>query len=357
MEIFTTNKKINVLIVDDSSFVQQMLKIALETDPEIGVVGLANNGKEAIELVERLKPNIVTMDVQMPEMDGLEATKQIMIHNPCPILVITSLNPQELLINSFDLIGAGAMDIIEKPYKDKDVIHKIKLLSEVKVVSRRLLHNRRNKHLTEGKSNNKEIKILTKCIDTARMIKYPKIIGIAASTGGPHALLDLLSGLPVNFPVPILIVQHMTDGFMGGFVNWLGGYCQLKIQEAKWGEIVNPGCVYLAPSRSHMLLGSNHSIILDRSEPLNSHRPSADLLLESIAQHAGKNSIGIILTGMGEDGIKGMAAIRKQGGYTIAQDEASCVIFGMPRAAIAKGIVDYIEPISLMSRRLVELWG
>lgn len=339
---------ITVLVVDDSAIIRDAISNALESDKEIKVIGTASNGKEAIDLVPELKPDIITMDIVMPMMNGLDATKHIMAYHPTPILVITSLLSKDMEI-AFKSLTAGALDVVERPSIQelsnpaskirKQLIDKIKILANIRVIT----------HL-EGRIIKKEkpSTILTKEDE----IKF-RIIGIASSTGGPKTVRKILSKLPVNFPIPIVIVQHISDGFTKGLVDWWDTECPIKIQEGKDGERLREGIVYVSPSFVHMTVTKGGRIKLEDTPPVGGHKPSANVLLTSVAEAYPQSAIGIILTGMGDDGAIGIKAIKESGGFTIAQDELSCAIFGMPKVAIEMGVVDKVVPLDEMSDEII----
>lgn len=340
---------ITVLVVDDSAIIRDAIINALESDNAIKVIGTAANGKEAIDLVPQLKPDIITMDIVMPIMNGLDATKHIMAYHPTPILVITSLLSKDMEI-AFKSLTSGALDVIERPSISelsnptskirKQLIDKIKILANVKVIT----------HL-EGRVIKKEKPQL---VPTKEEIKKFQIIAIASSTGGPKTLRNILSKLPVNFPIPIVIVQHISEGFTKGLVDWWDSECRIKIQEGKDAERLCEGVVYVSPSFVHMTVTKGGRIRLEDTPPVGGHKPAANVLLSSVAEAYPQSAIGVILTGMGDDGAIGIKAIKEAGGFTIAQDEASCAIFGMPKVAIEMGVVDKVVPLDEIPEELIK---
>ncbi|MEW6608026.1 MAG: chemotaxis response regulator protein-glutamate methylesterase [bacterium] len=333
--------QIKVLVVDDSAIIRDAIITALESEEEIKVIATATNGKEAITLIPELKPDIVTMDIVMPIMDGLQATEHIMAYHPTPIVVITSLLPKDMEI-AFKALNSGALDVMERPNisellnpaskKRKQLIDKVKILANVKVIT----------HLG-GRLVKKEKESL-ESTPTPAEAKF-KIIGIASSTGGPKTVRKILSKLPVDFPIPIVIVQHISDGFTKGLVDWWNNECAIEIREGKEGERLNKGTVYIAPSFVHMTVTKNERIKLEDTPPVGGHKPAGNVLLTSVAQAYQDSAMGIILTGMGDDGAIGIKAIKDAGGFTIAQDEKTCAIFGMPKVAIEMGGVDKVLPL------------
>jgi len=331
-------ESIRVLVVDDSAFVRDAIVNALESEEGIKVIGTASNGKETIDLMQKLKPDIITMDIVMPIMDGLQATEYIMAYQPTPILIVTSLLPKDMDI-AFKALHAGALDVIERPSVSelskltskirKELIDKVKILANVKVIT----------HLG-GRIQQKKLE--KPSITPPKKDVNFKIIGIASSTGGPKTVRKILSKLPATFPIPIVIVQHISQGFTKGLVDWWNNECSIEIQEAKDGDKLCSGRVYVAPSFVHMAVTKNERIKLEDTPPVGGHKPSANVLFSSIAEVYSKTAIGIILTGMGDDGAIGIKAIKDAGGFTIAQDEKSCAIFGMPKVAIEMGAIDKV---------------
>lgn len=340
---------VRVLITDDSPVVAEILRKIFSSDPEVAVVGWARNGSQAVEMTGRLRPDVVTMDIMMPVMDGLEATKVIMREFPTSVIVISSSVNKEDLKLSFDIINAGALDVMEKPRAEsaqfydgigEELIRRVKIVSRVRPF-RRISTN----------SPVKEKPIMT----PMPMKDIGKIVVIGASTGGPQAIMSILKGLPENLPVPMVAVQHISPGFIGGFVDWLNRECAVRAVVAKDGENPKPGYIYFPSDDCHLGLGQNGSLRLGRSLPVNGHRPSIDHLMRTAAFSYGANAIGVLLTGMGCDGVEGMKAIKQAGGKTLAQDEASSVIFGMPKEAIAAGAVDKVAGIDDLSAEIIHL--
>ncbi len=362
-----------ILIAEDSPTVTMILQKIFATDDECQVIGAARNGKEAVEKVKLLRPDIVTMDIRMPIMDGFEATKLIMTHYPTPILVISASVGKDDLNIAFNAIRAGALDIVEKPkgnlamdyeYIGRDLIRKVKILAGVKVFH----HMARPKDLgvkksalelrTAVSSSKEAAKEITK--ETGRSVfpkisfasKPPEIIAIAASTGGPSALLKILKTVPENFSAPIVIVQHICEGFGQGFVDWLNKECSLNVKTAERGERLTAGNVYIAPDGFHLLIDPGKIVRLSKSMPVNGLRPCATLMMESAAHVCGAATVGVILTGMGRDGADGIKAIKEAGGLTIAQSPETCVVFGMPKEAIELGVVDKILAVERIAYEL-----
>jgi two-component system chemotaxis response regulator CheB len=331
---------IKVLVVEDSPVVRELLTHILNSDPGIRVIGTAENGEEAIEASRRNRPDIITMDVHMPKMDGYKATRIIMETNPVPIVIVTgSLNMIELE-NSFQAIEAGALAVIQKPVgmghpsyeaHAKELIMTVKLISEVKVVRR---WGRR-----PGKEPGAYIGVPAEI--TSMDIR---VVAIGASTGGPPVIQQILSGLPKEFPLPVLIVQHMAAGFFQGFAEWLSQTSSLPVHLAIDGSRILTGNVYIAPENVQMRVGMNGRLSCIDDGPENGHRPSVSSLFRSVADAFGKNAVGILLTGMGKDGAEQLKLMREKGAVTIAQNEESSVIFGMPGEAVKLDAAKYVLP-------------
>ena len=321
---------IRVLIVEDTTTIRTLLREIIGSDSQLRVVGEAKNGAEAIELSEKLKPDAISMDIQMPVMDGLEATRVIMERIPTPIVILSALisNKESKLV--FDSLQAGALKVLKKPEGLQDINRVLKLISGVKVVRRRPKKDRQPRRIASTNARNVETK------------SKVEIIAIGASTGGPAVLSNILSQLPATLSTPILVVQHITQGFTGGFVHWLNENCNLHVKLATSNEMLSPGVVYLAPDDYHLTVGSKNMIRLCQDEPYKFHRPSATVLFQSVAKVYKDRAMGILLTGMGNDGASGLKSLKDTGAYTIAQDKDSSVIFGMPMEAIKLGAVDKV---------------
>jgi two-component system chemotaxis response regulator CheB len=339
---------IRVLVVDDSPLICKVLTNILNLDPQIIVAAVANNGREAVEIVPRLKPDIITMDIDMPVMDGFEATQRIMAYNPTPILVVSSSVFKVGMDKVFKAISYGALDVLDKNELEiaggnesgRILIEKIKFLSGIKVIHHPLakLHKER----------------LTGILEVPEQKALDKMVAIVTSTGGPHALLEILKRFPKDFPCGIVVVQHITSGFVEGLVDWLDSECQLKVKIGGDSEEVRPGVAYVAPDSLHMRVGEGGRIHLSDEPAYNGHRPSGDVLLESVAKIYGEGAVAVILTGMGRDGAMGMRAIKQMHGQTIAQDEKSCVVFGMPKAAIEMNAINKILPLESIAKEIAE---
>jgi two-component system chemotaxis response regulator CheB len=331
--------RIRVLVVDDSTTVRERLVEALSGDPDLLVVGQADNGKTAIELCLNLRPDVVTLDMMLPIMTGLAATEYIMAHCPTPILIVSASTNRGELFRTYEALAAGALDVLEKPTGteigdawDRRLISTVKLLSRIRVITH-----------VRGKLSAPPRPETTPRGGDARC----DFVAIGASTGGPAAILELLSALPSTFALPLLIVLHIGQAFAASLADWLDGLCPLGVSYATDGEFLPPvgrGRVILAPPDRHLVLRGGR-LRLTSTPERHSCRPSVDELFESIAREAGDRCAACLLTGMGKDGAAGLLAVRRAGGVTIAQDEQSSVVFGMPREAIELGAAQRILPI------------
>jgi len=331
---------IKVVIVEDSAVVRELLTYILSSDPDIQVIGTASNGEEAVRAVQDKRPDAVTMDINMPEMDGFEATRIIMETVPTPVIIVSaSWDPKEVE-KTFRAMEAGALAAIRKPvgvghpdYQDqaKELIQTVKLMSEVKVV-------RRRPHV----QFKKDTPAIAPVTGLTSPITDIKAVAIGASTGGPPVIEAILSGLPKDLRAPLLIVQHIASGFVQGFADWLANSSGFPVKIAAQGESPLPGHAYVAPDGVHMGMAANGRIILCESEPENGLRPSVSYLFRSFAETFGKNAVGVILTGMGKDGAKELILMKEKGAITIAQDKESCVVYGMPGAAVNLNAATYV---------------
>jgi two-component system chemotaxis response regulator CheB len=319
---------LKVLIVEDSLIVQEVLKDILSSDSEIEVIGAAGNGREGVQKAAKYKPDIITLDIHMPIMNGLEAIEEIMGSQPIPILVISSSEDAK---TAFDACSRGALDVFPKSKLDATtadaLIHKIKLLSKIKVIRRFKPKKDRVNALEVNDSS------------YGNSSSFEKVVAIACSTGGPKALSVILSELNPQFPYPIAVAQHMENGFGEGFASWLNDVSSIPVCEAKDGGFLIPGTVHICPPESNMQVESNGQISFLGINEMNPFRPSCDTLLASFAYSFGDKSIGLILSGMADDGVAGIEKIKEKGGITIAQDEETSVVFGMNARAISAGVI------------------
>jgi two-component system, chemotaxis family, protein-glutamate methylesterase/glutaminase len=344
---------IRVLVVEDSATTRALLVAILKGDSQIQVVGEAKDGVEAVAMTEDLRPDLVTMDVQMPRLNGLEATKEIMITAPTPIIIVTDHARTRQVETSLSALRVGALEVLEKPPSPgstgfeaaaKALIAAVKAMSQVKVV-------RHWRHFPAPALPN--VVPVPMPPDASPGVRG-RVVAIATSTGGPAALQLLLSELPGEFSVPILIVQHITPGFTAGLASWLNHSCSLHVKIAESGERLLGHTVYIAPDTRHLGVLKDVAILSD-APPISGFRPSATHLFESVAKTYGASAIGVILTGMGDDGVRGLRAIRQIGGRVIAQDEPTSVVFGMPRAAISAGLPQFVLPIHAIAPQLLAL--
>lgn len=333
---------IRVLIVDDSALRRAGIQAILESDPEIDVVGMAKDGKEGVDKAIKLKPDVITMDINMPVMTGLEAIEHIMHFQPTPIIVVSSMDVKVVV----KALGIGAMDFVamvdDLEAISKELIEKVKIASRVRPI--------RRYRLAPRKVVDKDVKAEKKSDN--------HIVAVGISTGGPQALKVLLSSLPVNFLVPIVIVQHMTKGFIEGLAQWLQTESGMNVKVAKEGDRVEAGKIFLAPDDYHLEIDSKGRVHLrEEVSGVGLHVPSVDVMFRSVAKAFGDKAIAVIMTGMGSDGVAGLSDVKDAGGVAIAQDEKSSVIFGMNAVAIQKGLVDHVVALDNISDKLVELIG
>lgn len=339
-------RAIRVLLVDDSRLVREMIRSILESEPDIEVVGEAVNGVEAIAKVASLKPDIVTMDIEMPVMGGLEAIEKIIARHPVPILVVTALTGVR---TAFAAVSKGALDVIEKPDIGPEnvlnLIKKIRVLAKVNVSAQ--LMTMRGASGT-SRASRASIPGGSSKVD---------IVAIAASTGGPQAINTILKQLPAGFPVPIVVAQHIAEGFTQGMVDWLNLSTPLNVRVAENGDRLAAGSVYVNPAEHSMVITGQGMVVLGPGDVRQVYHPSCNTLLSSLAAAYGKGALGLILSGMGDDGVLGMEAIRKAGGGTLAQDATSSVIFGMNRLAVERGWIDSVLPLVEIPAELIQRAG
>lgn len=345
-----------VLIVDDSITSREYLKSVIDADREFEVVGTARDGLEAVRLVQLQKPDIITMDIHMPRMNGFQATQKIMEIHPVPIVIISSSFIPADVENTFRAIKAGAVAVIEKPkgpglpeskHAMAKIIKTLKLMSEVKVV-KRFARDWKSKEMKCGSSDIQQIKK-----DLSAEIR---IVAIGASTGGPAVIRTILSGLEGNFRAPLLVVQHIAPGFLNGMVEWLGKETLLSIRIPRHGEKILEKNVYFAPDGKHMGISADGEIVLSESSPLNGLKPSVSYLFDSVAEAYGRKAAGVLLTGMGKDGAPELKKMKNKGCVTIAQNRESSVVHGMPGEAIKIDGASYVfspEEISAFLNSMV----
>ena len=339
---------IKVLVVEDSPVIQDLLVYTINSDPLLIVVGTAKDGEEAIKMVDEVRPDVITMDIHMPKMDGITTTRKIMETIPTPIIIVSSTFINGEVSRTFHAMEAGALAILHRPSgighpdfqaTSFELINTIKLMSEIKVVRRWPRYQKQSDSKTL-RSTLTDITFQEKRIEKGAY----QVIAIGASTGGPVVLQTILSGLGKEFPVPILIVQHIAKGFLQGFTEWLSLSCELPIHVAAHRELLTPGNVYVAPDGFHMGVDSSKRLILSKDEPEYSLRPAVSFLFRSVANAYGSNSIGVLLTGMGKDGAKELKTMKDAGAVTIAQNAESSVVHGMPGEAILLDAATHILP-------------
>ncbi|HEY9677464.1 MAG TPA: chemotaxis-specific protein-glutamate methyltransferase CheB [Drouetiella sp.] len=336
---------IKVLIVEDSLVAQQMLTHILNGDPDIQVVGTASSGAEAIKFVNKIKPDVITMDYYLPDTNGLHVAREIMETKPVPIIIVSATWAADQYSEAFSLTDAGAVGFMKRPPGPGHSEHEtlsaelrqlVKSMSEIKVVRR-------------------SPKFKAKQFDVAQIpFMTQRLVAIGASTGGPPVLDTILNKLPADFPYPILIVQHIADGFLDGLVDWLQPKCKLKIHVARQSEKIEAGNVYIAPDHFHLGVTPQERILLSSDRPENGTRPSVCFLFRSIAENYGSKAIGILLTGMGRDGADGLSLLRAKGAITIAQDKDTSAVFGMPNEAIKLGAAQFILPPEKIAQSLLQ---
>ena len=346
--------RIRVLVVDDSALMRKLIPRILESDPLIEVVGTAMDGAFALKKIEELRPDVVTLDLEMPRMDGLETLRLITREHQVPVIVFSTYS-REGAYSTFKALAYGAIDFVAKPTAAAaghleaiagDLIQKIKVASRV-----------------QARKNKAQVSAEPPAVVKSE-VRAPcapnRIIAIGISTGGPNALQYLLSQLPADFPACLLVVQHMPAGFTEMFAKRLDECCALEISEARSGDLLLAGRVLICPGNRHMLarrMSRGDMAVLSDSPPVNGHRPSVDVLFHSVAQEFGPSAVGLLMTGMGDDGAEGLGAIKKASGATIAQSEESCVVGGMPRSAIEKGYAESVISLEGLGAHLLSQYG
>jgi two-component system chemotaxis response regulator CheB len=338
-------KPVRVLVVDDSALMRKLIPQMIEREGSIHVVGTAMDGSFALEKIPELKPDVVTLDLDMPRMDGMETLRKIMRKHPLPTIVV-SAHSTEGASTTFKALGLGAVDFVTKPHDPTTHMDQIadELVAKIRAAAKSQLV-----HLPEPQLKKKPK------TPVKRGVAPTKVIAIGVSTGGPQALQYLLSQLPAEFSGSILIVQHMPEGFTEMFAKRLDETCAIEVKEAKSGDLLLPGRVLVSPGNKHMKVKHmplGDVVVLTEGEKVNGHRPSADVLLKSVAAEFGDRAIGVLMTGMGEDGAEGMGVVKNAGGLTIAQAEDSCVVFGMPRVAIEKGFAMRVVTLDALANTL-----
>ena len=349
MTLVMPSRKINVLIIDDSALIRAILTEIINSSTDMNAVGAASNPLQAREMIKTLNPDVLTLDVEMPEMDGLTFLDKLMRLRPMPVLMISSLTERgsEAALRALEL---GAVDFLPKP--------KMGISDGMREYAETITEKIRIAYQARGKFR---VPVASQARDTLpalgmRIGSTEKIIAVGASTGGTEAIKEFLIRLPADAP-GIVIAQHMPEAFTKSFAARLDSLCKITVKEAQGNERILPGHAYIAPGHSHLLLkrsGANYMTELSQMPPVNHHRPSVEVLFRSVAKCAGSNALGIILTGMGDDGATGLLEMRKAGARTVAQDEASCVVYGMPKEAVKCGAVEKSVTLSLVAREILQ---
>ncbi|MFQ3574281.1 MAG: chemotaxis response regulator protein-glutamate methylesterase [Thermodesulfovibrionales bacterium] len=350
---------IKVLIVDDSAFMRNAISSMLSSDPEISIVGTAKDGLEAIEKVKNLKPDIVTMDVEMPRMDGLTALKNIMEKNPLPVIMVSSLTVEGAKV-TIEALELGAVDFIPKNLSELSInIVKIKeiLLEKIKYIAKKGIPQKIIKPYSRPKTTEPPKPIITAPPSRSIGERKVSIVAIGTSTGGPKALQSIIPNIPKDFPVPIVIAQHMPPNFTGPFADRMNQLSQIRVKEAEEGESLKPGTAYIAPGRGHLRLkrpkGIETIVSISEGKEDYIYRPSVDALMLSVAELYPGRALGVILTGMGNDGQKGLMAVKQTGSRVFAQNEETCVVYGMPKAVVDAGIADKVLPLEEIAGEII----
>jgi two-component system chemotaxis response regulator CheB len=354
--------QIRLLVVDDSASMRELLSRVFRADGQFEVVGTAKDGEEAVALTARLRPDVVTMDLHLPRLNGALATRRIMSETPTPVVVVsTSVHQREIGL-AFEALQAGAVTLLNKPpgpddprhaHAVRELLATVRLMAGVKVV-RRWSNGGTPAPAAAGSAPSQTTPVRHAPPPRHRR---PVAIMIVASTGGPQAIQRLLQALGGNLTVPVLIVQHINDGFAAGMAGWLTSSCPQTVQLAEHGDTPSAGMVYLAPGDRHLLVTRRGTLALSKAPPAGGFRPSGNLLFESGAEYYGANAVGILLTGMGEDGAAGLGALRAAGAMTIAQNEATCVVYGMPAAAVHLGAAEQVLPLPEIGPEVRRLLG
>lgn len=346
--------KLKVLVIDDSALIRSVMKEIINRESDMECVGAAPDPLVAREMIKALNPDVLTLDVEMPKMDGLDFLERLMRLRPMPVLMVSTLTERGSDI-TFRALELGAVDFVSKPKLDiargmED--YAIEITDKIRATAQARVRKSVSEPVVQEKYSADAILPSV----TGRFSSTEKLIIIGASTGGTEAIKEILMKLPADAP-GVLVTQHMPEHFTKSFADRLDSLCKISVKEAENNERILPGHAYIAPGHSHLLLkrsGANYMTKLDQGELVNRHRPSVDVLFRSAANVAGANALGVILTGMGKDGVQGLLEMKQAGSYTIAQDEASCVVFGMPKEAIAAGGVCEVLPLQNIARRTLE---
>ncbi|MGM0471395.1 MAG: protein-glutamate methylesterase/protein-glutamine glutaminase [Bacillota bacterium] len=346
---------IKVLVVDDSAFMRKMISQMLDK-PDIDVVATARNGKDALNKLKLYNPEVITLDVEMPRMDGLEFLEQLVEREMLPVIMLSALTDDNNQ-TTLEALELGAVDFVLKPSGNISLdINAVEneLLKKVRAVADCQFED--NCYQSQNLNNHKGARrIVTNNSSAAKFSEKKELVVIGASTGGPKALKEVITQLDGDLDVGVLVVQHMPANFTTTLAKRLDNLSALAVKEAQSGDRIKPGKVLLAPGDYHMLVGQNGKVKLEQSAKKHNVRPAIDLTMKTAAQHFGSKVVGVVLTGMGKDGTEGLEAIQSAGGYTIAQDKATSVVYGMPRAAYEAGVVDQVEPLAQISQAIMKL--
>lgn len=343
-----------VLIVDDSATARRVLGEIISADPNLEVVGFAQDGHEAIAMTKQLKPDVITMDIHMPGMDGLEATKEVMIESPTPIVIVSANPGARQVENTMQALRAGALTVLLKPVGpqaanfsalSKELVSTLHAMADVMVIR----HRRRCVPPPETRTNPPSQTQISSVSGRLR------VIAIVASTGGPPALAKVLGQLPADFPVPIVVVQHIVPSFLPGFTSWLDSVVPMRLEIASDHQRMQGATIYVAPPGRHLGVTATLRLRLSDAPPIDGFRPAGSYLFASLADSFAKDSVGVILTGMGRDGVDGLKQLRLAGGYTVAQDESTSVVYGMPRVAVEEHAADAVVPLDQIGNHLLQL--
>jgi two-component system, chemotaxis family, protein-glutamate methylesterase/glutaminase len=350
-------KKIRVLIIEDSPVVRQFLEHIIGSDPRLEVAASVGSAEEGLDVLHKVSPDVISLDIRLPGMSGFDATRRIMSERPTPIVVCSASVESEDLKITMNALRAGALSVVEKPvgvtrddyqHLAQTLCTQLAIMSEVKVV------RQRSSSRDVSAVRNGMVSVLPAVRPAG--ISPIKIVGIGASTGGPNAVVKVLADLGGAFPVPVLLVQHIMTTFLEGFVAWLGNVTPFTVVIGRHGETVTPGKVYVAPADRHIELDGER-ILISNKPAVSNQRPSATTLFQSMARTAASAGLGVLLTGMGDDGADGLLALRKAGGYTIAEDESTSVVYGMPKAAVDRGAACECLPLQDIAPRLLQIVG
>ncbi len=349
------NPRVRVLVVEDSLVVRILLTHIIARDPRLELAGAVESGEAALAAIETVRPDVISMDIRLPGIDGLETTRRIMASRPTPIVVIADSIEDSSLKISMNALRAGALSVVEKPVATTNdgyeavagqICTQLRIMAAVPVIRRRPIGAEWNARRTVPAP---DLPMLSES-EAA-----PSVLAVAASTGGPPALAKVIGGLSADFPLPILLVQHMGAAFMDGFASWLDGVVPLAVGVARDGQTMQPGHVYVAPGDRHLELGANGLLRVSDLAPVGGQRPAATVLFRSVARQAGAQGIGVLLTGMGEDGAQGLLDMRKAGAATVAEHESSAVVYGMPAAAVRLNAAARVLPLDHVAHHLVRL--